>query len=71
MSEMSRKNLFDYVQAPDFPRTVLFDPILTAVSPVMVPEMTTIAAVSPVTAEVRAAKLVTVTVGPPFPPVVL
>lgn len=58
-------------QAPALPRTVLFEPILTTVSPVMVPEMITMAAVLPVTAEVRASKVVTVVVAPPFPPVVL
>lgn len=61
----------DYLQAPAFPRMVLLEPTLTTVLPVIVPEMTTIAAVSPAAAEVRALKLVTVVVAPPFPPVVL
>lgn len=46
----------------------MLEPTLTTVLPVIVPEMTTIAAVSPAAAEVRALKLVTVVVAPPFPP---
>lgn len=49
----------------------MLEPTLTTALPVMVPEMTMIAAVSLAAAEVRALKLVTVVVAPPFPPVVL
>lgn len=50
---------------------ILLLPILTTVSPVIVPEMRIIAAVSPATAEVRASRVVTVVVAPLEPPVVL
>ena len=73
--------------APDIPRTLVLEPTLTTASPVMfpetvfnvarfdvrinIPEMITIFAVFPATAEFNASSVVTVVVVPPFPPVVL
>ena len=57
--------------APDLPRTEVFDPTLTTSLPVIVPEMITTLAVLPVTALLRAARVVTVTGDAEPPPVVL
>lgn len=59
------------IPAPLLPRMVLFDPVFTTVFPVMVPDIMTIFLSSPVRADVSAARVVTVTVVPPLPPVVL
>jgi hypothetical protein len=53
------------------PKTEVLLPALTTVSPVMVPETVTTFLVGSTTAEVRAAKEITVTVVPPEPSVVL
>lgn len=60
-----------HVQAPALPIKVLLDEMFTTVFPVIVPLTITMVGVVPVTAEVRASRVVTVMVDPPFPPVVL
>jgi hypothetical protein len=59
------------LQAPAFPRRLVLAPTFTEPVPVMLPETKTIFLASPLTAAVRAARLETVVVVPPAPPVVL
>lgn len=61
----------DGVQAPDFPRTLVLAPILIEPVPLMLPDTMMIFLASPLAAELKAAKLETVVVVPPAPPVVL
>lgn len=64
-------SLGDVLQAPDFPRTLVLAPILTEPVPLMLPLTMITFLASPLAAEVKAAKLETVVVVPPAPPVVL
>lgn len=59
------------VQAPAFPRTLVLAPILIEPVPLRLPSTIMIFLASPLAAELKAAKLETVVVVPPAPPVVL
>lgn len=59
------------LQAPDFPRRLVFAPTLMEPVPLILPETKTIFLASPLTAAVRSERLETVVVVPPAPPVVL
>lgn len=70
-SELSTRRPTPSRVAPDLPRTDLLEPTLTTVLPEIVPEIRTILAVSSLRASVRSSRVLTVTVEPLEPPVVL